>query len=67
MTLDNKTVLSSLKERVAILTEQLNDLTVQRTKCIGAIEVLTQIEESIEEEKEEEKKNDSEDPEKKSD
>ena len=63
MTLDNKTVLSSLKERVAVLTEQLNDLTVQRTKCIGAIEVLTQIEESIEEE---EKKNDPEDPEKKS-
>ena len=47
MTLDNKTVLSSLKERVAVLTEQLNDLTVQRTKCIGAIEVLTQIEESM--------------------
>ena len=63
MTLDNKTVLTSLKERVTILTEQVNELTIQRTKCIGAIEVLTQIEESIEEEK----KNDSEDPEKKSD
>ena len=46
MALGNAEVLQNLKVQLEDLTKQLDVLTVTRTKLLGAIDVLEQIEES---------------------
>tara|TARA_Y100001936_G_scaffold214311_1_gene223924 strand:+ start:1262 stop:1459 length:198 start_codon:yes stop_codon:yes gene_type:complete len=46
MALENAEVLQNLKVQLEDLTKQLDVLTVTRTKLLGAIDVLEQIEES---------------------
>jgi len=46
MVLENAEVLQNLKTQLEDLTKQLDVLTVTRTKLLGAIDVLEQIEES---------------------
>tara|TARA_Y100001938_G_scaffold2622_1_gene3255 strand:- start:809 stop:1006 length:198 start_codon:yes stop_codon:yes gene_type:complete len=46
MVLENAEVLQNLKVQLEDLTKQLDVLTVTRTKLLGAIDVLEQIEES---------------------
>tara|TARA_Y100001951_G_scaffold104254_1_gene115316 strand:- start:737 stop:934 length:198 start_codon:yes stop_codon:yes gene_type:complete len=46
MALENAEVLQNLKVQLEDLTKQLDTITVTRTKLLGAIDVLEQIEES---------------------
>ena len=46
MVLENAEVLQNLKVQLEDLTKQLDTITVTRTKLLGAIDVLEQIEES---------------------
>ena len=46
MVLENAEVLQNLKVQLEDLTKQLDAITVTRTKLLGAIDVLEQIEES---------------------
>ena len=46
MALENSEVLENLKKQIQEVTQQVNQLTETRIKLLGAIDVLTQIEES---------------------
>ena len=48
MALDNATVLSNLKTQLEEVTKQINTAEITRLKLTGAIDVLEQIEDSIE-------------------
>ena len=50
MALENSEVLENLKKQIQEVTQQVNQLTETRVKLMGAIDVLTQIEESKKEE-----------------
>ena len=50
MALENSEVLENLKKQLQDVTQQVNQLTETRVKLMGAIDVLTQIEESKKEE-----------------
>ena len=46
MALENSEVLENLKEQIKTVNEQYERLSVTRLKLIGAVDVLTQIQES---------------------
>ena len=46
MALENSEVLENLKKQLQDVTQQVNQLTETRIKLLGAIDVLTQIEET---------------------
>ena len=48
MALDNATVLANLKTQLEEVTKQINTAEITRFKLTGAIDVLEQIEDSIE-------------------
>ena len=50
MALENSEVLENLTKQLQEVTQQVNQLTETRVKLMGAIDVLTQIEESKKEE-----------------
>ena len=50
MALENSEVLENLKKQIQEVTQQVNQLTETRVKLMGAIDVLTQIEDSKKEE-----------------
>ena len=49
MALENSEVLENLTKQLQEVTQQVNQLTETRVKLMGAIDVLTQIEDSKEE------------------
>ena len=49
MALENAEVLENLRTQLKDITVQLNTLTETRMKLLGAVDVLEQIEQSIEE------------------
>ena len=55
MTLENSEVLENLREQIVKVNEQYEQLATTRLKLMGAIDVLEQIEGSIEEPQTEEK------------
>ena len=50
MALENSEVLENLTKQLQEVTQQVNQLTETRVKIMGAIDVLTQIEDSKKEE-----------------
>ena len=50
MALENSEVLENLTKQLQEVTQQVNQLTETRVKLMGAIDVLTQIEDSKKEE-----------------
>ena len=50
MALENSEVLENLTKQLQEVTQQVNQLTETRVKLLGAIDVLTQIEDSKKEE-----------------
>ena len=50
MALENSEVLENLTKQLQEVTQQINQLTETRVKLMGAIDVLTQIEDSKKEE-----------------
>ena len=50
MALENSEVLENITKQLQEVTQQVNQLTETRVKLMGAIDVLTQIEESKKEE-----------------
>ena len=50
MALENSQVLENLTKQLQEVTQQVNQLTETRVKLMGAIDVLTQIEDSKKEE-----------------